>query len=178
MLKIYVPERKLLNEETNELTTVKGTWLQMEHSLVSISKWEANWGRPYLIEKPLTPPQLIDYFKCMTITQNVDPLVYNCLTKANCEDIIQHIRKPMTATTLQKKKTSRKRIITSEVIYAWMFALNIPLACEKWHLNRLLTLIEVCQQEREGPKKQSKKETLEYMESMNERNKAILQTRG
>lgn len=178
MLRIYVPERKFLNEETNEITTVKGTWLQMEHSLVSISKWESTWLRPFLIKKPLTPEQTLDYFKCMTITQNVDPMVYMCLTKQNVEEIMKYMNLPMTATTFPKEKRPSTRVVTSEVIYAWMFMLNIPMACEKWHYNRLMALIKTCQQEQQPPKKQSVKEAAKYANDMNERNKQLLGTRG
>ena len=132
---------------------VKSTELTLEHSLISISKWESKHKKPFLPSGPpgirqephLKPDELLDYIRCMTITQNVDPNTYNALTSENIEAIKGYMEDPMTATTISQKnkKRGQNRVITSELIYAWMAILRIPYQCEKWHLNRLLTLIQV-----------------------------------
>ena len=135
--------------------------LQLEHSLVSISKWESKWHIPFLDGKDKTLEQIIDYVRCMTITQNVKPEVYNRLTEDNLKAINDYIENPMTATTFSdiNQRPSRE-IITSEIIYYWMVSFNIPFECQKWHLNKLLTLIKVCNIKNSPPKKMSRQEIL------------------
>ena len=104
----------------------------------------------------------------MTITQNVNPIVYNNLTDKNIEDINEYIDKPMTATTFtSENKSPNREIITSELIYYWMFSLNIPMECQKWHLNRLLTLIRVCNIKNQPPKKMSRREIMSRNAQLN-----------
>lgn len=178
MLSITVPETELFNEDTNEFIVVKEQTLSLEHSLVSISKWEQKWNVPFL-EGEKTLDQSRDYIRCMTLTQNVDPLVYYCLTNENIEAINNYIEAPMTATWFKKeKKTAKKEIITNERIYYWMITLNIPFECQKWHLNRLLTLIRVCMVENTPKKKRSKKEMLEERKYLNELRKKQYNTKG
>lgn len=145
MLTIKIPDREWFNDATQEFITVKGTTLQLEHSLVSLSKWEAKWNIPFLSKDEKTIEQTLDYIRCMTITQNVNPMVYEQLSEENIEQINQYINASKTATTFNNldHKSSRE-IVTSELIYYWMIALNVPMECQKWHLNRLLTLIRVC----------------------------------
>lgn len=142
------------DEVKNEFVYTKEQTLQLEHSLVSLSKWESKWHKPFLSPDDKSSEEVIDYVKCMTITQNVKPEVYNYLTKGNLEDINNYIDNPMTATTFNSERKSPSReIITSEIIYYWMITLNIPFECQKWHLNRLLTLIKVCNIKSNPPKK-------------------------
>lgn len=149
MLKIIVPASLLFNEETSEIYQTKETTLALEHSLVSISKWEAKWRIPFISsQKDQTIEQKLDYIKCMTLTQNVDPYVYNALTKENVDAIYEYMDSPMTATWFKETKgATNKRIVTSELIYCWMINLQIPMECQKWHINRLMTLIRVCNEE-------------------------------
>ena len=149
MLKITVPAQELWDEKAAEFIQIPETQLVLEHSLVSISKWEAKHHKPYLSQlesDTKTKEELIDYIRCMTLTQNVNPYVYTGLTASNIEAINNYIDDPMTATTVneQDKKTSSRRPVTSEVIYYWMISFNIPVEFQKWHLNRLLMLIKVC----------------------------------
>ena len=145
MLKITVPGLELYDEEKNEFINYKDQTLQLEHSLVSISKWEAKWHKPFLSDEDKTLEEIIDYIKCMTITQNVKSDVYDRLTSDNIQTINDYIQDSMTATTFSDdKKTGKKEIVTSEIIYYWMVTYNIPMECQKWHLNRLLTLVKVC----------------------------------
>ena len=128
----------------------KGANLRLEHSLIAISKWEAKYQKPFLENETMTPEELKYYVKCMTTTQSVPDEVYDNLTPENYEEIAEYIKSPMTATWFakdapgMKKGPTRKQIVTSELIYYWMIAQNIPVEFEKWHLNRLMTLIEVC----------------------------------
>ena len=160
MLAITVPAIEMFNEETQEFFTLKEQPLQLEHSLVSLSKWESKWHKPFLSKENKTLEETIDYIRCMTITQNVSPDVYNRLISS--PDIIKkindYIDAPMTATTFNEdiQKGRGKETVTSELIYYWMIALNIPMECQKWHLNRLLTLVRVCNVKNSPPKKMSR----------------------
>lgn len=183
MLIIEIPERELFNEETQEFIKVKATSIQLEHSLISISKWESKWHKPFISEEQKTSEEFLDYIRCMTITQNVDKNVYNALTSRNLNDISSYIDNPMTATTVSsfqndKNRASRKERVTSELIYYWMVAYNINFECEKWHLNRLLMLIRICKIKNSDPKKLSRSQILERNKAINEANKAKYKTRG
>lgn len=179
MLQITIPKQELFNDETQEFVSTKETTIQLEHSLVSLSKWEAKWNVPFLGKGEKTIEQTLDYIKCMTITQNVNPLVYSCLTNKNIEDINDYIDAPMTATTFgQSNQPPNREIVTSEVIYYWMIALNIPMECQKWHLNRLLTLIRVCNIKNTPPKKMSRSEILNRNAALNAARRKKLNSKG
>lgn len=158
MLTITIPETELWDETREEYIYTKRQTLQLEHSLVSISKWEGKWCKPFLSSNDKTLEETIDYVKCMTVTPNVKPEIYRCLSDENIEEINKYIAAPMTATWFSEDKTARpsREVITSEIIYYWMVALNIPFECQKWHLNRLLTLIKVCDRKSQPPKKMGK----------------------
>lgn len=151
MLSITVPASEGYDEVKQEFVTIKETTLQLEHSLLSLHKWEQKWHKPFLDTNDKTQEQTIDYIKCMTITPNVDPNVYFLMKKDQIDQITEYIQNPMTATWFTEKdekklvgaqKTS-KEVVTAEIIYYWMIALNIPVEYRKWHLNSLLTLIRV-----------------------------------
>lgn len=180
MLQITIPETEVFDENTMEFSTIKAQTLQLEHSLVSIDKWESKWNTPFLSKRDKTKEELIDYIKCMTLTQNVDPKVYFFLTVDNIEQINRYIGEPMTATTFSEEKGLKpnREQITAELIYYWMISLNIPFECKKWHLNKLLTLIRVCNVKNQPPKKRSKKDILARNASLNAARKKQLSTRG
>lgn len=180
MLKITVPTMRFYDEAKEEFFYSPNQKLELEHSLVSLSKWEAKWNIPFLSKDTKTEEQTLDYIRCMTMTQNVDPLVYRALTQAHFDLVSKYIDQPMTATTFPKdrNKTINREIITSEIIYYWMIALNIPDKYEKWHLNRLLTLINVCNIKNQPKKKMGKKALLARNRQLNEERKASLQTSG
>ena len=169
MLHIIVPARELWDEEKEEFVYVKKQNLQLEHSLVSISKWEKKWHKPYLSKEKKTHEEILDYIRCMTITQNVDPYVYYCLTDDNMEQIQKYIEDPMTATTFSKesKGGSSREVVTAEIIYYWMISLGIPFECQKWHFNRLFTLIKVCSIKNQPPKKRSRREIMSQHAAVN-----------
>lgn len=180
MLRIEIPERELFDEATSSFITAKRASLQLEHSLVSLSKWESKYCKAFLSKQDKTFKETLDYVKCMTLTQNVDPEVYNYLTNSNIDQVNQYIEAPMTATYFSKDKTGKTNSeqITAELIYYWMIALNIPFECQKWHLNRLLTLIRVCNIKNQPPKKRSRKEIMNRNAALNAARRKQLNTRG
>lgn len=180
MLQITIPAIEQWDEREQEFVYTKEQTLKLEHSLVSLSKWESKWGKAYLTKKDKTYDEVLDYIKCMTITPNVDPDVYKCLTSKNIADIEEYINAPMTATCFSEDKNSRssREVVTSELIYYWMIALQIPFECEKWHLNRLLTLIRVCNIKNTPPKKMSKRSIMSRNAALNASRRKQLNTRG
>lgn len=180
MLRITIPAVELWDERKQEFVTTKEQTLQLEHSLVSLSKWESKWNKSFLSSKDKTMEETIDYIKCMTLTQNVNPDVYNYLTSKNISEVNDYIGSPMTATVFSDD-TSRKHsreVITSELIYYWMIALQIPFECQKWHLNRLITLIRVCNVKNAPPKKMSRRETRNRYAELNAARRKKLNTKG
>ena len=180
MLQITIPATEQWDEVKQEFISSKEQTLQLEHSLVSLSKWESKWCRSFFSKEGLTPDQTIDYIKCMTITQNVKDEVYNRLTRDNIEQINKYIEAPMTATTFTEDKSSKpnRERITSELIYYWMISLNIPFECQKWHINRLLTLIRVCNIKNQPQKKMSKREIMNRNAALNAARRKQYNTNG
>jgi hypothetical protein len=182
MLRIIIPDSELFNENTQEFFTVKGQTITLEHSLLSLSKWESKWHKPFLNNKDLTPNEVLDYIRCMTLTKNVDPQLYLSIPEEVYSKIQKYMDDTMTATWFDDKKSStsksQREIVTSEIIYYWMITLGIPLECEKWHINRLLTLIKVCQIKNTPGKKMSRREILSQNHLINEQRKHQLHTKG
>ena len=180
MLKIIVPPREGFDNSRQEFINFPGQALQLEHSLVSISKWESKFHKPFLGKDQKTEQELIFYVKCMTITQNVSDEVYTFLTKENFTEINNYIGDSMTATWFsnQDKGKHSSEQITSELIYYWMISCNIPFECQRWHLNRLMTLIRVCNAKNGQQKKMSKRDTLKHNASLNAARRAKFNSRG
>ena len=180
MLRIIIPAVEQCDEEKQEFISTKEQTLSLEHSLVSLSKWESKWCKAFLTKQEKTFEETLDYIKFMTLTQNVDPEVYKYLTNGNIDEVNRYIEAPMTATYFSEDKngkTSREQI-TAELIYYWMISLNIPFECQKWHLNRLLTLIKVCNIKNTPPKKRSKKEIMSRNAALNAARRKQLNTKG
>lgn len=180
MLRITIPDSEIYDESTEEFINIKGQTLQLEHSLVSLSKWESKWCKSFFSRQEKTLEETIDYIKCMTITPNVDPLIYNFLSTENINAINEYIEAPMTATVFSEDKTgkSSNEAVTSELIYYWMIALNIPFECQKWHLNRLLTLVRVCNIKNSPPKKMNKRDIMSRNAALNAARRKQLNTKG
>lgn len=182
MLKIFIPANELYDSSINEFITVKQQTISLEHSLVSISKWESKWHKPYLDKYyKKTREEAIDYIRCMTLTQNVDPKVYYCIPKSEIDRITEYISDPMTATWFSNEENLKGRsrqIITSEIIYYWMVTFQIPFECQKWHLNRLITLIKVCDEKNKKQKKMSRNEQYARQNKLNAARKAKSHSRG
>lgn len=180
MLTILVPESELYDERNNEFIQIKEQTLVLEHSLVSIAKWESKWKKSYLSNNNKTLEETLDYIKCMTITKNVNPLIYKSLNREALEAIQKYINDPMTATYFYDKedKPSGPSTITAEVVYYWMISLGIPMECQKWHFNRLIALIRVCNIKSNSGKKMSRSEILLRNKALNEERKRKYKTRG
>ena len=180
MLSITIPAKEFYDEKTQTFFSSKEQTLQLQHSLVSISKWESKWCKPFLSKENKTLEETIDYIKCMTITQNVDPTVYDSLTSSNIDEINKYIDARMTATTFREDINSKnnKEVITSELIYYWMISYNIPMECQKWHINRLLTLIRVCNIKNAPPKKMNRKDVMSQYASLNAARRQKFNTKG
>lgn len=180
MLKIVIPEREFFDEDSNEFVYSKPQELTLEHSLISISKWESKWHKPFLDEKhQKTDEEFIDYVRCMSLT-NVPDDVFENISEKNKADIVNYIYDTHTATWFAEDKTPppSNKIITSEVIYSWMIQNEIPFECQKWHLNRLMTLIRVCSLDNMPAKKMSPMSILSQNASLNKMRRAALHTRG
>lgn len=168
MLELVINQPETYDEEQNLFIEPKTHILKLEHSLVSLAKWESKWCKPFLTKKKKTVNEWIDYVRCMTTTQNVDPSAYKYLTKDHFRQISTYMNAPMTATTVPKDNSSPNReVVTAEVIYYWMITFNIPTEYQKWHLNRLLTLINVCDFKNKPHKKMSKNELLAHHRAVN-----------
>lgn len=179
MLTIVIPEAELFDQKNNEFITIKEQTLVMEHSLVSVAKWESKWKKSFLNSKDKTWEENIDYYKCMTITKNVNPIVYRNITPVVAKQIQAYIDDSMTATTFnQKESAGRREIITAEIIYYWMVSYNIPFECQKWHLNRLLALINVCGIKASPEKKMSQQAIYAQNRELNEIRKQRLHSKG
>ena len=180
MLQIILEEPEMWNEEKQEFVNAKGQTLQLEHSLVSISKWESKWHKAFLGKQPKTLEETLDYVKCMTLTQNVDPATYLKLKPEHFRVIKEYIDSPMSATRISDfhKAANNGETVTSELIYYWMTAMNIPFECQKWHLNRLLTLIRICSIKSQPPKKRSRSEVLRQNHALNEARRKKYNSRG
>lgn len=178
---ITIPEQELFDAEKNEFYTIKQTTFKIEHSLVAIAKWESKWHVAFLDENvEKTNEMMIDYIRCMTISQNVDPKVYNFIPADVIQEINEYIRDPMTATTFREMNKGRGsgEFVTNELVYYWMIAQNIPLECEKWHFNRLMTLIRVCSEKNSPQKKMSKRDILNRNKALNAARRAKTGSKG
>ena len=181
MLTLRIPiSQEGWDEEKQEFVEPRYQTLQLEHSLVSLSKWESKWQKPFYSKKEMTDEEALDYIKCMTLSKNVDPDVYKHITRENVKEVMDYIENPMTATTFGKndKGQINKEVITSELIYYWMIASNIPFECQKWHLNRLITLIRVCSIKNTSPKKRSKREIMSRNAALNAARRQQMNTSG
>ena len=184
MLHIEIPDVEYFDENTNTFFTNKGCAVCMEHSLLSISKWESKWHIPFISDSPKTVEQTLDYYRCMTITQNVSPSVYKNINEQLNQKIQKYMSDSMTATWFNNSLNSiddskdTGSAITSEIIYYWMISLGIPFECQKWHINRLLTLIRVVSTKNAPAKKMSKNEVLEMQMRINRERRAKLNSNG
>lgn len=184
MLQLVLPEREYFDDIKQEFVKMGKQTLQLEHSLISISKWESKWKKPFLSGDPRTIEESIDYVRCMSLVNNLPDNTFERLTQKDFADISGYIDDKMTATWFNEKqlkaqkKSGNGQVVTSELIYYWMIAYNIPFECQKWHLNRLLTLIRVCEIENAPKKKMSKKDLYARNRALNAARKNSLGTKG
>lgn len=180
MLEIKVPATECFNDDIGEFYTLPPKTIKLEHSLISISKWESKWHKPFLIKKQKTEEETIDYIKCMSIGTIIDDDLLSRFSPDNIQDIKAYIEDTMTATYVNDEGKRTERTITSELIYAWMIILHIPVEFEKWHLNRLLTLIQVVGNEKnnDGKRKPLSSSDIAARKAENARRRAKYHTRG
>lgn len=171
-----------------EFYTLPETRFTIEHSLVSISKWESTWQKPFLQSKNKTPEEMLDYIRCMTLTQNVKLDVYKRLTPETINDIWAYVESPMSAMTINDLGEQRegqapsRDVVTSEVIYSWMVEHKIPFECQKWHLNRLMNLIKILNKRARATMsnkpRMSKRELMQRNRALNAQRRARLHSKG
>ena len=182
MLVIEVGGEEFFNEETQEFTTVGSTEVELEHSLVSLSKWESKWQIPFMGDQEKTDEMLLDYIKCMILTPGDPDEIVAQFSQSNVTEIQDYIQSPQTATTFGKEKPGStrgpKEIITAELIYYWMTAFQIPFECQHWHLNRLFTLIRVANVKNSKTEKMPRHEQARQYRDLNEERKRKLGTKG
>lgn len=180
MLKITIPEVILYDEDNNLFTTLNSYTLQLEHSLISVSKWESKWCKPFLSKTPMNRTETIDYIRCMNISQNANDIKYQFIPEESLNLIKDYIEAPMSATVLanDKEKVLNPGAITSELIYSWMVILTIPFECQKWHLNRLITFINLCQQNSKPKPKRKPGDILRSNAELNAKRLKELNTTG
>ena len=181
MLEIRIDGKELWNQEKEEFVNTKGITLRLEHSLISVSKWEAKYKRPFLSDGPKTLQETYDYIAFMSLDRNVSMTELEGITEEDYKKILDYIHDPMTATKISnnaKNKPNSNHVLTSEEIYYDMTALNIPFECEKWHLNRLLTLIRVCNVKNQPPKKMGKNELMSRNKALNAARRKRLNSKG
>lgn len=182
MLEITVPASEVFDEVKNEFISSEETKLRLEHSLVSLSKWESKWEKPFLSKEEKTDEEAISYVECMSLDSNIPPEVFLNLSGQNFRDINKYVEAKMSATWFnekaEKKGPNKGPVITSELLYYWMISMNIPMACEHWHLSRLFTLIKVCNQKNAPEKKMGRQEMIAHRRKLNAERKAKYNTKG
>lgn len=180
MLTITVLGEEMFDDNTQQFKTYGDVDLTLEHNLVSLSKWESIHEKPFLSETARTPGELISYVKCMCNTINVPQKVYDSLSEQNIQDVNTYINAKMTGTQFfgQASAPRTRETITAELIYYWMTVFSIPFECQYWHLNRLFTLIQVCNLKQAKPKKMSRSEIAQRNRDLNAQRKAKLGTKG
>lgn len=179
MLKLTIPEQEMYNEANGKFITLPAVELELEHSLVSLSKWEQKYERPFLGNDQKTPLETLDYVRFMCLTSEVPNDVFDRLTSENNDDISEYVLAKMTATTFNERRGRPNReVITAEIIYYWMVSLQIPFECQYWHLNTLLALIKTVSLKNAPQKKMGKNDAAAYQRSLNAQRRAAAGTTG
>ena len=182
MLIIETKPTEYFNEETDTFIKIDKQILKIEHSLISISKWESKWGKPFLTDAKKTREELLDYIQCMIINPVQNEYVVQSIPNKEINKIVDYINAPMTATTvtfLEDNHVKRKKeTITSELIYYWMISAGIPFECEKWHINRLFALLKICSAKNQPKKKSDSIARAKSQAALNAKRRAKLKSRG
>lgn len=173
MKTIIIPKSEYYDQAKNEFVYIDETVLKLEHSLLALSEWEAKWKKPFFTQKSRTIGEMRDYVRCMTIGKKAPEIVYASISIDLLKDIFEYVNDSRTATWINERKPmggmpgSRNQVITSELIYYWMVAAQVPFEAEKWHLSRLFMLLRICSIKSQPSKKMSKNEVLRQHAALN-----------
>ncbi len=180
MLKLTVVGQELFNEETSEFIIGPDFVLELEHSLVSLSKWESKFQKPFLSKDQKSPEEVLAYIEFMILTEDLPENLMLSLTREHFDVVQNYIDSAESATTFGQlpKQRGRGETITSELVYYWLVAFQIPFEVERWHLNRLFALIRICNLKNQKPEKQSKGEKARQFRELNEKRRAQYGTTG
>lgn len=180
MLKLTFPPADFFDEDSQKFISLPGFELELEHSLLALSEWESKWEKPFLGESSLTPEETLDYVRCMIVTPEFPPDALDRLDDETVQQVVSYIERKMTATWFADSGSRGPRVetITSELIYYWMTTYQIPFECERWHLNRLMTLIRICDVKQNPPKKRSPEEVAQRNAEINRKRREQLGTKG
>ena len=181
MLTLEIPDTELFDEKNDRFIYIKKQTVKLEHSLISISKWEAKWQKPFLNKDKKTREEVLDYIKCMFVNPGQDRDVVLCFSNKELSQIIDYINSPMTATTVtffeKNNHKAKEEVITSELIYYWMITAGVPFECEKWHINRLFSLLKICSA-KNAPKKKMTKDLAQSQSALNAKRRAAMNSKG
>lgn len=180
MLRLKLPENEYYDEVKNRFIVAPSRTLVLEHSLKSVARWESKWNIPFLGDKEKSREQTLDYIRCMSVNQDIEPELLARITNKELQIVTDYINAKMTATTITRRKPPRptKEVITAEIIYWWMIQYGIPPEYEKWHLNRLLMLVEVCSEKGGPQQKMGMKDQMAQQRALNKARQAQYKTRG
>jgi len=182
MLTVIVSGDEIFNEETSEFSSVGDFVLELEHSLLSLSKWESKFEKPFLGKDEKTAEELMWYVRAMILNPIYPSDLFARLSRENLDEINAYIESKQSATTFghmpEHRTRGRAETITSELIYYWLVAFNIPFETETWHLNRLFSLIRICNIKQSKPTKMSRNEVAQRNRELNAQRRAQLGTSG
>lgn len=180
MLRIIIEGDEVFNDETQTFDTINDVVFDLEHSLISLSKWESEYQKPFLSPGAKTSEEIFGYLKAMVVTPNLDPdVLYDC-SQDNIDKIQKYIDSSQSATTfgVMPDRRGPGEVITSELIYYWLVSFNIPFECQYWHLNRLFSLIRICNIKSGKPRKMSRNDIAQRNRDLNAQRRAELGTSG
>lgn len=180
MLRLIVPGNEVFHEDTATFESFDDVELELEHSLVSLSKWESKYKKPFLSSNQKTTQEVFSYIEAMILTPVYPPDIVASFTQTNFNQIHDYIESAESATTFgaMPERKGKGEVITAELIYYWMVIFNIPFECELWHLNRLFALIRICNIKQSKPKKMSRTEIAMRNRELNAKRKEQYHTRG
>jgi hypothetical protein len=179
VLRLIITTQEGYDEATSEFVSESSTVLELEHSLVSLSKWESEWEISFLDTEGKTDEHVMSYIRCMYLGEEFPENIWPKMKQEHFDQINNYINKKMTATTFPgSRQEPQREIVTAELIYYWMIALEVPFECQYWHLGRLLTLIRVCNVKNAKPEKKSWRQQADDRRAENERRRRQLGTRG
>lgn len=188
MLELKIESQEFFNETISEFIELPAVTLKLEHSLLSISKWESRNHKRFIEntknkKSNKTVEEMRDYIRCMTLNHDVPDIIYSCLTAEHFDRINEYIGDSMSATTFvdnsnQNGPKKSNEAVSSELVYYWMTVFNIPFECEKWHFNRLMTLIQICSIKNKPSKKMSKGSVMKQNAALNAARRKATNTRG